>query len=212
MGHSPKLMSEERAKAPIKDTNDNSTGQWVHTGGFRDYGAPKAVCELCGHTRLRYHFLIANRETGEALWVGSKCIEQFEVAVRNAQGQLVDDATGKGKALREVMQQALTERILEPIDTLFEQADRELQSKLRWITGKFTRRGGFSPKDLITLFRLLDAHDINYEPGIYPVTLRSKKDKVELVNLSHSELPMIWNCLNAAQQEKYRQLLRGSRP
>ncbi|KAA3646440.1 MAG: hypothetical protein DWQ07_09505 [Chloroflexi bacterium] len=208
-------MVAEKGKAQpglMPDKTDNSPVQWIHTGGFRDYGAPQAVCELCGHTRLRYHFLIANRETGEALWVGSKCIEQFEVAVRNAQGQLVEDPARKGQALREVMRETLTERVLVPIDTLFEQADRQLQSKLRWITGKFTRRGGFSPKDLVTLFRLLDAHNIEYEPGIYPVTLRSKKDRVELVNLSRTASSMIWDCLSTAQQEKNRQLFGDHRP
>ena len=140
------------------------------------------------------------------LWVGSKCIEQFQVAVLDAQGKLVEDVAGKGRALREVMKDAVKERILASLDVLFESADREMQSKLRWIAGKFTRRGGFSPKDLVTLFQLLNASNIAYEPGIYPVTLRSKKDKVELVNLTPTELSMITDCLTTAQQEKYAQL------
>ena len=49
------------------DHSSDTTSKWLHTGGFRDYGAPKAVCELCGHTGLRYHFLIANRVSGEVL-------------------------------------------------------------------------------------------------------------------------------------------------
>ena len=52
--------------------------QWKHTGAFKDHGAAIAACELCGHSGLRYHYLIANQQTGEALWVGSQCILNFE--------------------------------------------------------------------------------------------------------------------------------------
>ena len=54
--------------------------QWTHTGQFKDHGKPTAVCDLCGNTGLRYHFLVANRQTGEAIWVGSECVLNFDLS------------------------------------------------------------------------------------------------------------------------------------
>lgn len=56
-------------------------GEWSFTENTVDHEQPVEICELCGQQDLRYHFEIANQYTNAALWVGSHCILQFDVAV-----------------------------------------------------------------------------------------------------------------------------------
>ena len=91
---------------------------WKHTGQIRVHDDQDAVCELCGYPRLRYQFLAGQRETGEAMWVGSECVLNFdfpEAAVRarlrRARRELTDAAQA---ALDEIRYSAMLAQ-LQPI-------------------------------------------------------------------------------------------------
>ena len=55
--------------------------EWRFTGNYKDHGKNEATCELCGNHGLRHHYLIGNKQTGEALWVGSQCILNFDESI-----------------------------------------------------------------------------------------------------------------------------------
>ncbi len=55
--------------------------EWAFTENTVDHDTLIETCELCSQQDLRCHFEIANRYTEAALWAGSRCILQFDVAV-----------------------------------------------------------------------------------------------------------------------------------
>jgi hypothetical protein len=180
--------------------------QWRHTGQFRDHGKPVAACELCGNTRLRYHFLVAHRQTGEAIWVGSQCVLNFELSVgavlsrqRRAR-QEVEEAANL-EATRENLTQLLAQ-----LQGIYHAASVQEQRHIRWMVGRFQRRGGFSPADMGWLFAAMLASGQSLDPSLFPMILRTKKDRQEIRGLSNSALAWIAPVLTKQQRQKLGEL------
>lgn len=176
--------------------------QWTHTGQFRDYGKPSAVCELCGNPGLRYHFLVANRHTGEAIWVGSQCVLNFdlsegEMQVRQRQARQQNDEAANLEATREQLTAMLAQ-----LQGIYQLASASEQRQMRWMVGKFQRRGGFSPADLGWLFTAMLASGSRLDARLFPLILRTKKDRQELRGLSASALAWLAPALTEKQCEK----------
>ena len=172
--------------------------QWMHTGQFRDYGTPQAVCQLCGNTGLRYHFLIAHQETGEALWVGSQCVLNFDLS-----GQAVRER--KVRARQQVAAEEEYQRLVavlreaQQVYVLLKEGDRR---KIRWIVGKFQRRGKFSPADLGWFFQVMAMCGFVPSFALYSLALSSRKDHSEILQMGISGLRLIAPCLTEDQRKK----------
>lgn len=154
--------------------------QWAFTGKFVDYGSNSAECGLCGNHRLRYHFLVVHRETGEALWVGSQCVLSFGVS-----GRLVNQ---KQRTARQTQEPAASQKsvlqLIDQLQNIYHQVTRSDQRKIRWLVGKFQQSGAFSPKDAAWLFQVMLVCGVRPDFKIFPITLRTKKDRTELKALS----------------------------
>ena len=59
--------------------------EWFFTGEIIDHEDAIEVCQLCEKDELRYHFEIENGLRNK-LWVGSKCIEKFDISVFDEEG------------------------------------------------------------------------------------------------------------------------------
>ena len=92
-------------------------------------------------------------------------------------------------------------RIAIPKD-LYDQLGEGDRHQIRWIFGKFERRGGFSPADLAWLLQAMHITGISYSPQVFPVVLHTKKDKAELAALSITARRLVWPCLTDEQMEK----------
>lgn len=171
---------------------------WTHTGQFRDYGAPKAVCQLCGNTGLRYHFLIAHKKTGEAKWIGSQCILNFDLSAEAAQ-ECKERAKKEAKA-EQAHQRLLA--VLKEVQDVYNHVKESDRRKIRWIIGKYQRRGGFSPSDLAWLFQVMAIFGFVPDFKLYTVNLRSKSDRTEIKQMGVTGLQLISRCLSEAQREK----------
>lgn len=178
---------------------------WRHTGQFRDHGAPTAICGLCGNTGLRYHFLVAHRETGEALWVGSQCVLNFDLGEDAAQRKVRQARQRVADEFAEIDEAQLIE-MLAQLQGIYQKANREEQRRIRWMVGKFQRRGGFSAGDLGWLFQAMLAAGIKLDPNLFPLILKTKQDKQEIGQLSLSALGWLSPALTAEQVEICRKL------
>ncbi len=179
--------------------------QWTHTGQFRDHGKQAAVCELCGNTGLRYHFLVANRRTGEAIWVGSQCVLNFDlseraVLSRQRQARLETEEAANLEATREQLTAMLAQ-----LQGIYQMASPSEQRHIRWMVGKFQRRGGFSPADLGWLFSAMLASGIRIDANLFPLILRTKKDQGEIRGLSASALAWLAPALDEKQRTKMKE-------
>jgi hypothetical protein len=174
---------------------DRAIREWRFTGSFKDHQAPNALCELCGNTGLRYHFQIVNQITGEALWVGSQCILNFDLSktrIRRA----------KKNHIQSELEAARFTRLIPPIQKLYEQVGKADRRKIHWAVGKFERRGGFSPKELAWLFQAMMLLQISFPAEEYPLTLRSKQDRQEYSLLPITTRNLIDKCLTVDQRRK----------
>ena len=176
--------------------------EWRFNGAFKDHGAPIARCELCGHTRLRYHFRIINRHTGEALWVGSQCILNFDLSPTPSGKEHHPDQKTKHSQLLSQIEEAKIAKLLIPLQQLYEQVNKSDQRRIHWAVGKFQRRSAFSPKDLAWVFQAMQMLGIEFQAQSYPLTLRSKQDRVEYSQLSLTARAVIAPSLTPIQQQK----------
>ena len=85
--------------------------EWYWTGGFIDHAVPTESCGLCENTGLRYHFEILNKQTQNSLWVGSSCIDRFDIAVYGEDGELLA-GKARTKKLHEKIQKARVENVV----------------------------------------------------------------------------------------------------
>ncbi|MBN2046159.1 MAG: hypothetical protein JW757_14140 [Anaerolineales bacterium] len=186
----------------IQAGEENFFNQWTHTGQFRDHGKPIAVCDLCGNRGLRYHFLVAHRQTGEAIWVGSQCVLNFDLSegamlVRQRQARQVTEEAAKVEA-----NQTQLIHMLSQLQGIYQLASKQEQRQIRWMVGKFQQRGGFSPADLGWLFAAMLASGHQLDPASFPLILRAKKDRQELHQLSISALNWLKPALTEKQCQK----------
>lgn len=190
--------------AVSQETNDASKAfkEWQFSGSITDHGKPVAQCGLCGHTGLRYHFMIANRNTGEALWVGSQCILNFDISIPQTAGRKPPSRKEKQKELKNYAENIRITKLLIPLKELYQQVGKADRRKVHWAVGKFQRRGAFSPKDLAWLFQAMRLVGIGYHAQDYPLTLRTKQDRLEFNQLSLTARAMIEPCLTDIQQKK----------
>ncbi len=209
MMNESKISWSERVQARLlaisilQDDFDAALSEWVHAGGFKDHGQPTATCDLCGHTKLRYHYLVANRETGEALWVGSQCIINFDVEVRDRLGRVVVRPGTRQRVLRDQVEDARIDQMLQPLVALYDCLTPEKRRNLHWMTGRALERNGFAPVELVRIFQRLTEKDIAFEIECFRVCLRAKQDRQGLRTLSQTELDLIWPCLSTAQRKRH---------
>jgi hypothetical protein len=158
-------------------------------------------CQLCEHSNLRYHFEIINRETKAILQVGSSCIEKFGIAVYDKDGNKLQ-GRARNKQLKEEINAQRQETMVESLGQLW-QVNKKNREEVAAYVRAYQERGGFSPKNLLSLFALMKNEGIDYIPHTYKVTLRSKKDREYLYRMSEAERELIWGSLSTAQKKGY---------
>lgn len=179
--------------------------QWAYTGNFRDHGKPLAVCEMCGNSRLRYHYLVAHRTTGEAIWVGSQCVLNFELG-EDAQKHRQKIQRDARQAHHEQIHQDRVQSLIEQLQAAYQKAGQSEQRKIRWMVGKFQRRGAFPPRDAAWLLQVLLVCGVQPEVENFPISLRTKREKAELRGLSVTEKKLVSACLTEEQIQLCAQL------
>jgi hypothetical protein len=197
-----KISTQILSVSQEADNAAKAFNEWQFTGSVTDHGKPVARCGLCGHTGLRYHFMIANRHTGEALWVGSQCILNFDISIPQISGRKMLSPKDKQKELKDHVESSRITKLLVPLQQLHQQVGKADRRKVHWAVGKFQRRGAFSPKDLAWLFQAMRLVGIDYQAEDYSLTLRAKQDRLEYTQLSRTARAMIEPCLTDKQREK----------
>jgi hypothetical protein len=142
--------------------------EWAYTGQSNDYGQPEETCQLCDQEDLRYHFEIGNAQTGHHLWVGSKCIQRFEIA--GFDHVKVD--------LARLIREAEERRVRELLVTVAERTEGRVS-----LLGAWAQRGGLSPSEALRLAKA--CYRLGIEPGAFPKVRRQRaRDRAEWARMS----------------------------
>ena len=171
--------------------------EWVFTENTVDHESPIETCELCGQQDLRYHFEIANRFTEAALWVGSHCILQFDVAVVQ-QGRRLSPAEAKWHLAKLTQQMQLSScvRALEQL------ADAESNPILSGALDYYRRNKKLTPKYAAVVFWKLQALRIDHHPSFFQVELRRAQHIEDLRQMPTRRVHRFWGALTTAQRRK----------
>ena len=175
--------------------------EWEHTGAVIDHLHPIESCQLCNQPNLRYHFEIINRFTQNSFQVGSSCITKFDIIVYDKEGNELQ-GKAKSKQLKAEIAENQQEMMLEPLRKLWHE-NKEQRNQIKWCVADFHERKGFSPRDLLYLFKQMNANKIRYVPHIYKVVLRSNEDKTQLFSMIEEDRKFIWASLSAPQKQRY---------
>lgn len=197
-----KKAQENLLPLSSKETNlELALQEWFYTGIGFDHVTPSETCQLCENIGLRYHFEIKNKHTKNILLVGSSCILRFDIAVYDEDGELLR-GKDKEKKLNAKIREFKTQSALEALRQLWK-IDKKNRELIEVYVRSFKGNKGFSPDQLLFLFNRLQANNIEYEPTCYKVTLRSKRDRDELLRMSDDDVKLIWKSLSASQKRNY---------
>jgi hypothetical protein len=163
---------------------DIALEEWAYTGECLDYEEPFETCQMCDKDSLRYHFLIENGYTGNALWVGSECITRFNVGAIAPDGTLVQ---GEGAARlvqadrNRLIEEARQKRVREAIVTVLEaETEPKWKEMLRSCLDHVSEKDGFTPKQMAAIAWRARMFRVRHSPRDFKVTLR-RADHKELV-------------------------------
>src|SRR6266487_2976976 len=120
----PQRVRDNILPLSVAGTLPEAFEEWSFTENTIDHGEPIETCHLCNHEQLRYHFEIRNSMTDRTLWVGSKCILQFNLSVFEDGVRL--DATGAKKKLDRLMDQMRLDSCLVALEKLANTESNEI--------------------------------------------------------------------------------------
>lgn len=177
--------------------------EWFFSGEIIDHEAPIEACGLCEKDELRYHFQISN-DIGNSLWVGSKCIEKFNITVRDENGI---EVTGCKETY--LLKQARRKHVSMVFQRLSETKPKgEIKGHRKieldnYCINKFNLEERLDPKMLNYLFMRLDEEDIKHEKRFFAISLRSQDNKDKLLVLRIEQFERIKKALTSQQRKFY---------
>lgn len=179
--------------------------EWVFTGEIVDHETPSEICELCEKDELRYHFEIKNK-LDQSLWVGSKCIEKFDITIFDENGNEVTEN-------KEVyLQKQARKKHIKSVFINLEKTDGKGKTNGRnnkeldiYCIDRYNAEGRLDPKMLNYLFKRLDEEGIFYDMRFFAISLRSGESKTKLLSLNKEQFERIMKALSLTQRKYYEQ-------
>jgi hypothetical protein len=181
----------------VADTLPAAFAEWSFTENTVDHETPVEICELCGQQDLRYHFEIANQYTKAALWVGSHCILQFDVAVIE-NGRRLSPEEAK-RHLAKLTQQMQLESCIRALEQL---ATKETNPVLSGALEYYRRNKKLTPKYAAVVFWKLRTFRIDHHPSFFQVELRRAQHVEDLRQMPTRRVHRFWSALSAGQRRK----------
>lgn len=183
-----------------KDDLAAALREWRYTGEFHDLEEPIENCQLCSHPDIRYQFQIRNLHTGNALLIGSECINRFGIAATDEEGRTLDAAGSRrkvGRDRRKLIENAQHRRVISVLVAL---AHLDTQFKIASFIDYLQARGAFTPKQLTTILWRLSRHRIPFNPSDFKLTIRRNREKDQLLDLPDWQLLQLKPCLSPSQK------------
>lgn len=177
--------------------------EWSFTGEIKYHEQATEICEVCEHENLKYHFEIMN-DLQNHLWVGSKCIEKFDIVVFDENRKEI--TTKKELYLQN---QARKKHILNVLfDLSFSETNDYIKNYPKSYLDKFCIRHydthkEFNPKILNYLFLRLDEEGIFYNKKAFKIKIKSNDSKNKLLKLSELQFDRIKKALTTNQCRYY---------
>jgi hypothetical protein len=172
--------------------------EWRYTGETYDLKAPIGRCELCDHPEIRYQFKIVNLLNGKELRVGSECVKMFPAVVLGQVLNRDDSRRLVSTDKRHLVSGARKRRLINTLVVLAQVEERfDIGSFITYVQD----RGGFTPKQLSTLFWRLDYHRIAYSPPDFKMVIRKNIEQDQLCKMDDWMIAKLLPAMSKSQRD-----------
>lgn len=201
--------TSKRNLAPLSQASSfkEALKEWKFTGLVLDCNDKNIKCELCEHPNLSCHFEIQNTLNANRLLVGSNCILKFsEINIYDDLfGHEITDPKERKAYLDYVLKEKLIEIMLEPLRKLWLK-DKEHRDDIEVKAKQLKAGAGASPQALLSLFLLMEEHQIPYKAARYKVSLHSYQEQGELFRMSNAHRNKLKPALSSTQLKRHAHL------
>ena len=207
MRKNPWLENSIKNLIPLSKANEfkEALKEWEFSGNVIDHEYSTETCELCEHEDLRYHYEIKNPLKQNDLWVGSSCILRFqEIIVYDDKGIQLTDESQRRRELEKVLKEKQLDLALQPLRILWKK-DEKYRKHIEKNVSHLKEKGAFLPKGLAILCARMMNYDIEYKTSMFPVYLRTKESKEQLVELEDKLLEHVIKCMSPQQRKRVEQ-------
>ncbi|RZT96005.1 hypothetical protein EV201_0634 [Ancylomarina subtilis] len=183
--------------------------EWSVTGIIIDYFTDfdnnedlMGRCELCGKESLRWHYEIENTKNGDRMYVGSKCIKQFDIPYYDEQGcELSGDEKDKRLAalLANKKRNIENDEVIHNLRGLYRK-DKKYREYIKSAAEYYKAKNGFKALQLATIFWRFTEHQIDVDKKKYKVRIKSNEEKSQIREIPAWRLQNIIPSLNPKQR------------
>lgn len=170
--------------------------EWYFAHYIKDNGTPCMTCELCGHSNLRYQFLIKNRLNNQFMYVGSECVLKWDIEIKENGIKILGEK--RKQLLDATVQDVRRKRCLQFLQKLVTQLDEPI---LKNALSFYDKNHYLTPKFAFVVLWKLKQNNIDHEPSFFKIYIRTKKCKQDLLDMEFSKVKVIAEALNSNQIE-----------
>ena len=139
--------------------------------------------------------LADTQQTNHELWVGSKCIEQFQVPVLDDHGQLLT-GSDVARRLNSCKRNARIENVLRALQKL-----SESEPKLENVLHYYRQHGRLTPNQMSLMEWRLTDNQIDFELKDFKISLRRSVHKDQIAKMPQWKLDKISPAFTGRQRE-----------
>ena len=192
----PQRVRDNILPLSVGSTLPEAFEEWLFTDEVIDHNHANEVCELCEQDDLRYHFRIKNQLTHHHLWVGSHCILRFNVSVFE-QGRRLSPEEAK-RRLNRLEEQMRMESCINALERV---AATENNDILKNALTYLRKNKNLTPKYAFVVLWRLKINKIDHNPGFFKVTLKTAKQRTDLLSMDKIRVHLIWPALTSTQRD-----------
>lgn len=190
-------IAENILPLSVGSTLPEAFEEWSFTEKAKDYEDQTETCQLCDQEGLRYHFEIKNALTKKVLWVGSHCINKFNLSVFENNVRLSPDEAKK--KLDRIAQKMRLDSCLKALEKLATTENNDILTNAL----KFYKKNKYlTPKFAFVVLWRLKKHKIDHSPSFFKINIQKEKSQRHLREMPLDHVHMIWPALSSSQRKK----------
>lgn len=182
---------------------ENAIKEWFFNGKIYDRKKPSFSCELCGHSHVRYHYIIENKATKKQLMAGSSCILKYNtITILDSNNNPITSARLRKNALEDALDKTKLEQVRQSLRELWRLSSDTLKPTIAGTAQQYIEDGYTTPKVCLMWFTFMTRLKISYEPQLFKINLRKSKYLDQAVDFKKFQLDLITPALSTQQLKK----------
>ncbi|XMB67742.1 hypothetical protein RI065_04305 [Mycoplasmatota bacterium zrk1] len=178
--------------------------EWRYTGQVDDLGSDRTTCEWCGQNGLRYKFEIENKVDKELIYVGSECINKFDITVEDERGRVLAKRQSEKRLMKDKNRLIKKTRHERVINAMLKLANEDASVNFHDFISYYKDRNAFTPNQLSLLLWKLKKNNIEIDKKDFQLILRRNREKDQLISMPNWKVEQLWDCMSSTQKDWYK--------